>query len=492
MIGRLMRYPRPFWYRNAFRRRGFPILSLGLFLLGGCSVGPKYDRPTTQIPPAYKENANWKTAQPSDQAQKGNWWEIFRDPQLNALEEKVDVSNQSLRAAVDRFREARDVLRESRSSQYPLVTASVAPTRIRQSQHRALFGATSPVNYSDFTLAGDVSYEADAWGAVRHSVESSRTLAQASAADLETIRLSLHAELALDYLTLRGLDAQKKLFDTNVDAFDKALQLTEDRFRGGVASREDVDLAATQLEQTRAEDIDITSARDQFEHAVAVLIGQPASTFNLDPAPLPATPPVPPPGLPSDLLERRPDIAEAERKVASANEQIGIARAAFFPTITLGLVGGFESGQFPNWLTGPSALWSIGASAAETVFDAGRRRAVSDQAMATYDELVADYQQAVLISFQQVEDSLSDLRVLEEEAKTQDAAVAAANRALEQSTNRYKGGLDTYLTVITAQSAALANERTAVSLLTRRLTSTVLLVKALGGGWNVSKLPAVE
>jgi NodT family efflux transporter outer membrane factor (OMF) lipoprotein len=483
---------------RSFRRgkavclRTLPILSLGVLVVGGCSVGPKYSKPTTQIPPAYKENANWKTAQPNDQAQKGNWWEIFQDPQLNALEEKIDVSNQSLRAAVDRFQEARDALRQTRSALFPLVTASVSPTQNRQSQNKALFGGTSPVNYSDLILEGDVSYEVDAWGAVRKSVEASRTLAQASAADLETIRLSLHAELALDYLTLRGLDAQKKLFDTNVDAFDKALQLTESRFQGGVASREDVDLAATQLEQTRAEDIDITSSRDQFEHAVAVLVGQPASSFGLDPAPLPATPPVPPPGLPSQLLERRPDIAEAERRVASANEQVGIARAAYFPTITLGLVAGFESGKFPNWLTGPSALWSIGASAAETVFDAGRRRAVSDQAIATYDEMVADYQQTVLTSFQEVEDSLSDLRVLDEEAKTQDAAVAAANRALEQSTNRYKGGLDTYLTVITAQSAALANERTAVSLLTRQLTSTVLLVKALGGGWDVSKLPAVD
>jgi NodT family efflux transporter outer membrane factor (OMF) lipoprotein len=470
----------------------FPVLSLGLFLLGGCSVGPKYVKPTTEIPPAYKENANWKTAQPSDQAQKGNWWEIFQDPQLNALEEKVNVSNQSLRAAVDRFQESRDVLRQTRSAFYPLVTASVTASQNRQSKDKALFGGTAPVNYSDLVLGGDVSYEADVWGSIRRSVQASRTQAQASAADMETIRLSLHAELALDYLTLRGLDSQKRLFDTNVDAFEKALQLTESRFQGGVASREDVDLAATQLEQTRAQDIDITSARDQFEHAVAVLIGQPASTFSLDPAPPPLVPPVPSPGLPSELLERRPDIAEAERRVASANEQIGIARAAFFPTITLGLLGGFESGKFPNWLTGPSALWSIGASAAETVFDAGRRRAVSDQAIATYDEMVADYQQTVLTSFQQVEDSLSDLRVLEEEARTQDAAVAAANRALEQSTNRYKGGLDTYLTVITAQSAALANERTAVSLLTRRLTSTVLLVKALGGGWDVSKLPAVD
>jgi len=488
----LMRIPRASRHGNAFRRQMFPILSLGLFVLGGCSVGPKYVKPTTQIPPAYKENANWKTAQPSDQAQKGNWWEIFQDPQLNTLEEKVNVSNQSLRAAVDRYQEARDVLRQTRSSYYPLVTASVTPSQNRESLNKALVGPTSPANYSDLVLQGDVSYEADLWGSIRKSVQSSRELAQASAADLETLRLSLHAELALDYLTLRGLDAQKQLFDTNVDAFEKALQLTQSRFQGGVASREDVDLAATQLEQTRAQDIDITSQRDQFEHAVAVLIGQPASSFRLDPAPLPATPPVPPPGLPSELLERRPDIAGAERRVASANEQVGIARAAYFPTITLGLVGGFESKQFPNWLTGPSALWSIGASAAETVFDAGRRHAVSDQAIATYDEMVADYQQTVLTSFQEVEDSLSDLRVLDDEARTQDAAVAAANRALDQSTNRYKGGLDTYLTVITAQSAALTNERTAVSLLTRRLTSTVLLVKALGGGWDVSKLPAVD
>lgn len=467
----------------------FPSLAC---LLAGCSVGPKYEKPTAQIPPAYKENANWKTAQPSEQAQRGNWWEVFQDPQLNALEEKVDVSNQSLRAAADRFQEARDVLRESRSALYPLVTASVSPSQNRQSQNKALFGGTSPVNYSDLVLEGQVSYEADAWGAVRRSVASSRELAQATGADLETLRLSLHAELALDYLTLRGLDAQKKLFDDNVDAFQKALALTQDRFQGGVASREDVDLADTQLEQTRAEDIDITSQRDQFEHAVAVLIGQPPSTFQLDPAPLPAAPPVPLPGMPSQLLERRPDIAGAERRIAAANEQIGIARAAYFPTVMLGLVGGFESKAFPDWLTGSSALWSIGASAAETVFDAGRRRAVSDQAKSSYDEMVANYQQTVLTSFQEVEDSLADLRVLEDESKTQDAAVAAANRALDQSTNRYKGGVDTYLTVITAQSAALANERTAVSLLTRRLTSTVLLVKALGGGWDVSKLPAVD
>jgi NodT family efflux transporter outer membrane factor (OMF) lipoprotein len=468
------------------------FLFAAALLLGGCTVGPKYVKPTTEIPPSYKEIGNWKPAQPGDQAQRGNWWEIFNDPQLNVLEQKLSVSNQTLRAAVDRFQESRDELRVTRSSLYPLVTASVSASQNRQSTNRALHGGTSPTNYSDLLAQGDLSYEVDAWGAVRRSVASSRALAQASGADLETIRLSLHAELALDYLTLRGLDEQKQLFDNNVQAFEKALDLTQNRFQGGVASREDVELAATQLEQTRAQDIDITSARDSFEHAVAVLVGQPPSTFRLGPAPLPAAPPVPPPGLPSELLERRPDIAGEERRVAAANEQVGIARAAYFPSIALGVLAGFEGSKFPNWLTGPSALWSIGGSAAETVFDFGRRRAISDQAKATYDELIAGYQQTVLTSFQEVEDSLSDLRVLQDELKSQNDAVNAANRALDQATNRYKGGLDTYLSVITAQNAALVNERTAVGLLTRQLTSTVLLVKALGGGWNVSQLPAVD
>ncbi len=275
-------------------------------------------------------------------------------------------------------------------------------------------------------------------------------------------------------------------------AFEKALELTQNRFQGGLASKEDVEQATTQLEQTLAEDIDIAAARDQFEHAVAVLIGEPASTFTLPPAPLAAVPPAIPPGQPSELIERRPDIAAAERRVEEANAQIGLAKIAYFPSITLNAIDGFESGQFTSWLAGPSALWSVGASTLETVFDAGRRRAISDQARASSDGTVASYQQAVLTAFQEVEDSLSDLRVLDEEARTQDAAVAAAERSLDQSVNRYKGGLDNYLTVITAQSVALSNQRTAVNLLTRRMTSSVLLVKALGGGWDVSKLPPVD
>ena len=476
--------------QNPIRNATTLLCAAALLFSEGCSVGPKYTKPTAQIPPSYK--GDWKPAEPSDQARKGNWWEIFQDAQLNSLEEQLTVSNQTLRSAQDTFVEARAALRISRSAQFPFISANAGITRQRQSSNRALFGATSPVNYSDFLATGDLSYEVDVWGQVRREVESSRALARASAADLETVRLSLHAELASDYFILRGLDAQKQLFDSNVAAFQKGLDLTESRFHGGVASREDVELATTQLEQTRAQDIDITSTREQYEHAIAVLIGQPAPAFNLSSAPMPNVPPTPSPGFPSELLERRPDIAGAERRVASANAQIGVATAAFFPSIMLNLAGGFESGQFTSWLAGPAGLWAAGGSVAQTVFDAGRRRAVSDQARAAYDQTVAGYQQTVLTAFQEVEDSLSDLRVLEDEAKTQDAAVAAANRSVAQATNRYKGGLENYLTVITAQSAALENERTAVSILTRRMTSSVLLIKALGGGWDVTRLPSVD
>ncbi len=470
----------------------FAILCIGLVLAEGCSVGPKYVKPVAQIPASYKEMGNWKAAEPSDAARKDKWWEVFRDPELNALEDKLTVSNQTLRAAQDRFLEARAALNFSRAGEFPQVTAGGLASRQRSSSNRPLRGPTSPSNYSDFVLSGDISYEADVWGRVRKTVESSRAEAQASAADLETIRLSLHAELALDYFTLRGLDAQKDLFDSTVAAFERALDLTQTRFQGGLASKEDVEQATTLLEQTRAQDIDITAARDQFEHAVAVLIGEPAPTFSLPPAALAVLPPAIPPGQPSELIERRPDIAATERRVEEANAQIGLAKIAYFPLITLNAVDGFESGQFTSWLAGPSALWSVGASALETVFDAGRRRAISDRAKAAYDGTVASYQQAVLTAFQEVEDSLSDLRVLDQEAKTQDAAVAAAQRSLDQSVNRYKGGLDSYLTVITAQSLALENQRTAVNLLTRRMTSSVLLVKALGGGWDVSKLSPVD
>src|SRR5258705_6831305 len=478
--------------RKSFSWSVFAVFCFGLGLIEGCSIGPKYTKPIAQTPPAYKEIGNWKPAEPSDAARKDKWGEVLRDPELNVLEDKLTVSNQTLRAAQDRFLEARAALKFSRAGEFPQITAGGLASRQRSSSNRPLRGPTSPSNYSDFVLSGDISYEADVWGRVRKTVESSRAEAQASAADLETVRLSLHAELALDYYTLRGLDAQKTLFDSTVTAFEKALELTQNRFQGGLASKEDVEQASTLLEQTRAQDIDITATRDQFEHAVAVLVGEPASTFSLPPAPLTILPPAIPPGQPSELLERRPDIRATERRVEEANAQIGLAKIAYFPLITLNAVDGFESGQFTSWLAGPSAPWSVGASGLETVVDAGRRRAIFDRAQAAYDGTVASYQQTVLTALQEVADSLSGLRVFDHEAKTQDAAVAAAQRSLDQSVNRYKGGLDSYLTVITAQSLALENQRTAVNLLTRRMTSSVLLVKALGGGWDVSKLAPVD
>jgi len=460
--------------------------------LGGCTVGPKYVRPAAEIPSTYKEAGKWKTAEPGDALLKGNWWEVFGDPELNAQERKIAVSNQDLKAAQARFLEARAALRLTRSGLFPQVSAGTSITRERQSSNRP-FASTTTANKStsDFVLSGDASYEADVWGRVRRTVEASRAQAQASAADLESVNLSLHAELALDYFQLRGLDAEKRLLDSTVSSFEKALELTQSRFAGGVASREDVEQAATQLESTRALAIDVRVQRAAFEHAIGSLTGEPASTFNLAPLPLATPPPAIPPGLPSQLLERRPDVASAERLVVAANAQIGVAKAAYYPLILLGITGGFESTSPATWLTGPSTLWSAGASAAETAFDAGRRRAISEQARATYDETVANYRQTVLNAFQEVEDNLSALSILSDEAKTEDSAVAAAQRSLDQATNRYKGGVDTYLTVITAQNAALADQRAAVDILTRRLTASVLLIKALGGGWNASSLPAL-
>src|SRR3984893_17585598 len=384
--------------RRFFSWSIFALFCVGLGLIAGCAVGPKYTKPVAQVPPSYKETGNWKPAEPGDSARKDNWWEIFKDPELNALENKLSVSNQTLRGAQDRFIEARAALKFSRAGEFPQVTAGGLASRQRSSSNRPLRGATSASNYSDFILSGDISYEADVWGRVRKTVESSRAEAQASAADLETVRLSLHADLALDYFTLRGLDAQKDLFDSTVAAFEKALELAQNRFQGGLASKEDVEQATTQLEQTRAQDIDITAARDQFEHAVAVLIGEPAFTFTS--APWAVLPPAIPPGQPSELLERRPDIAAAERRVEEANAQFGLAKIAYFPLITLNAIDGFGSGQFASWLAGPSALWSVGASTLETVFDAGRRRASSDQARGAYDGVVASYQKGVLRAFQ--------------------------------------------------------------------------------------------
>ncbi len=468
-------------------------LVFALLLVNGCAVGPRYSKPSTAAPPAYKEEPpNWKTAQPSDQVARGTWWEIYQDPQLNALEEQINVSNQNLKAAQAQFAQARALVRLNRADYYPTVTAGVSGTREHLSQNRPFVLPTTSTNATDLVIPFDVSYEPDVFGRVRRTVEAARSNAQASAGDLESLNLSLHAELAFDYFDLRTLDAEEQLLNGTVDAFQKALDLTQNRYKGGVASAVDVAQAQTQLETTRAQLIDVKVQRSQDEHAIAVLIGKPAPSFSIAFSPWNQTPPVIPPGLPSDLLERRPDIAAAERRVSAANAQIGVARAAYFPAISLSGTGGFESGSITTWLSGPSGFASAGVSAVVTAFDVGRRRAINEQAQAAYDQSVANYRQTILTAFQEVEDSLAGLRILEDEAKTEQAAVAAAQHSLDLSNNRYKGGVVTYLEVITAQSIALSDERAAVDILRRRMEASVSLIKALGGGWNSANLPSVK
>ncbi len=472
-----------------------PLLGLvaSLLLLSGCAVGPRYSKPTAATPPSYKEvPPDWKAAQPNDQIARGKWWEIFQDPQLNTLEEQIRVSNQNLKAAEAQFRQARALVRFNRSAYYPTVTAGASAAREHLSQHRPLVSSSTPTNATDLVIPFDVSYEADVFGRVRHTVEAARSNAQASAADLESVSLSLHAELALDYFQMRTLDAEEQLLNSNVTSFERALELTQNRYKGGVASAVDVAQAQTQLENTRTQAIDVLIQRAQNEHAIAALTGQPASTFSIPPAAWNTPPPAIPPGLPSDLLERRPDIAAAERRVAAANAQVGVARAAYFPVFSLTGSGGFESTSISTLIQGPSGFLTAGASAVVMAFDAGRRRALSEQARAAYDESEATYRQTVLTALQEVEDSLATLRILNDEAKAQQAAVAAAEHSLDLSTNRYKGGVVSYLEVTTAQSTALADERAAVDILRRRMTASVSLIKALGGGWNSANLPSVR
>jgi len=465
-----------------------------LFFAGACTPGPKYAKPTVPTPPSYKELATgpqgeWKASQPQDQAIRGNWWEIFGDPQLNSLEDRVDVSNQNLKIAEAQFRQARALIRINRSGLYPTVGAGPYINGEQLSKNAPNPAGKSGQTQGDFVLPFDLSYEVDAWGRIHRTIEAATENAQASAADLETARLSIHTELAADYFSLRGLDAQKHLLDSTGVAYQRALDLTTNRYNGGLAARVEVAQAETQLETTQAQAIDVGVQRAQFEHAIAALVGQPASTFSIPVSPLDAPPPQIPVGVPSDLLERRPDIAAAERRVASANAEIGVAITAFYPRLTLSAMGGLEGSAITNWFAWPSHFFAVGPALTQTLYDAGRRHAFTNQAWAAYDANVAAYRQSVLTAFQEVEDNLSGLRILDQESQKQNQAVQSAEHSLALSTNRYKGGLVTYLEVVTAQSTALSNERTAVDLLTRRMDSTVLLIKALGGGWDASKLP---
>jgi NodT family efflux transporter outer membrane factor (OMF) lipoprotein len=474
------------------------ITGFAMLLLSGCMVGPKYVKPSVPLAPAYKEvnpdasteNSNWQVAQPADAAQRGEWWKIFGDVQLNTLEPQVAANNQDLKAADARFREARALIRFNHASLYPTVGATPFAGGLRESTNRPYFNASASRGdgVGDIQLPVDLNYEVDVWGRVRRTVNAAREEAQASAGDRQTAMLSLQAELAVDYFEARSADAQEKLLNDTVTYYEEAYRITNNRFEGG-APKSDVDQAQTQLEAARVQARDITLQRAQFEHAIAVLLGVPPASFTLTGTPLDARPPVIPPGLPSELLERRPDIAAAERRVAEANERIGIARAAFYPTISLSGAVGIEATSFANLFNPASLLWSLGPTLSQTIFDAGRRAAVSEQANASYDETVADYRQTTLTAFQQVEDNLIALRVLQQEAENQHQATLAAQSAEQIFNNRYVGGLDTYLQVVTAQTTALNNERNDIDIMRRQMDASVLLIKALGGGWNVTSLP---
>ena len=465
----------------------FRILSvtlIALVLFKGCDKAPKYTKPTVATPPAFKETDGWKFAHPSDAVIRGKWWEMFNDPQLNGLEEQVNTANQSIALADANFRAARAVVKESRSEYFPTVTTSPSIIVSRQSgaaTHSNVSPGRQSVNY---TLPFDASWEPDFWGRIRNTVVASKSEAEASAADLQNVRLSVEAELAFDYYQLRSLDTEKALLDTTITAYQQQLELTRVRFQTGIASDEDVAQAETQLETTQAQATDLGIARAQLEHAIALLTGQPASTFSLPAATSDEKPPAVPVGLPSQLLERRPDIAAAERRVAEANAEIGVTKAAFFPSLVLGVTGGFESTSIASWFTWPARFFSLGPTLSQTLFDKGRRKAATEVARAQYDATVATYRNTVLTSFQEVEDNLAALRILSHELDQQNEAVASAQRALTLSNERYKSGIDSYLNVITAQATLLNNQRAAVNLRTQQMTASVELIKALGGGWK--------
>ncbi|MGA3373559.1 MAG: efflux transporter outer membrane subunit [Terracidiphilus sp.] len=477
-------------------------------LLTSCKpVGPNYNRPGYDAPPAYKEtgattaiqpppapaNGAWQPANPSDGLLRGNWWEIYQDPQLNQLEDRIAANNPTLRQALETYLAARDQIAVARASLYPALSAGASASRDRISKNGPNYAPTRPATYSDFVLDAQANWEPDFWGRIRRTVEAARSSAQASAADAANIDLSLHAEMAADYFQLRGLDSEIKLLDSTVADLEKQLDLTQRRLAGGIGTEADVAQARTQLETVRAQRVDLGVARAQYEHAIGTIANENLSAFSIPPSPLvqsqDLTLPKIPLGVPSQLLERRPDIAAAERRAAAANAQIGIAVSAFYPTITLNGTGGFESLHGGTWIQGPSALWSLGAQATELLFDAGQRHALTDQARHSYEAQAAAYRSVVLAAFNDVEDQLSGLRILEAESAVEEKAVASAQHSLDLSNQRYQGGVTSYLEVLTAEAALLQNQRTAVDLQTRQFIASVALVRALGGGWDASQLP---
>jgi NodT family efflux transporter outer membrane factor (OMF) lipoprotein len=455
--------------------------------LTGCSFAPAYETPASApAAAAYKEAGEWKTAQPQDNRERGAWWTVFQDPQLDALEAKAENANQDLKAAFARLEQARAATRIARADLFPTLSAGASATRSRTSVNSPTYPPGSKPVYNNFDLQADFSYELDLWGRVRNAAASAKAGQQASAADLATLHLSIEAELAIDYFTLRSEDSQQTLLDKTVADYTQSLQLTQNLYRGGAAAVADVAQAQAQLETARTQAADIRLQRAQSEHAIAVLVGENPSVFHSDPNPLPAelAPPPIDPGLPSALLERRPDVAAAERRVAAANATIGVARAAYFPVFSLAAATGFDSTNSATWLNAPSRLWSVGPSGLLTVFDAGRHRAQTAQARAVYDEQVAGYRNTVLVAYQEVEDNLAALRQLQQETGSEAAAVTATAQALQQAQYRYKAGLVTYLEVATTETTALQAQLSNVAIQLRRMSASILLVKALGGGWR--------
>jgi multidrug efflux system outer membrane protein len=457
----------------------------------GCTVGPGYKRPTAQVPDTWKGEGPWQTAAPKDAIPKGAWWQIFHDAELDRLEQDLLQANQSLAAAQDRLSQARSQARIASSSYFPALSTDPSGLRERISGNRPLVGstaATKPVTQDVFNVPFSVNYELDLFGRVRRNLEAANASLQGSAADLESVRLVLTAELAADYFNLRELDREAGVVRQSVDIQQKGLDLVNHRHEGGVASGLEVAQQAALLDATATQLQLVLQQRAQFEHAIAVLTGKSASVFSLTEAPFDVTPPAIPTGLPSDILERRPDVATSERQMAFENAQVGLATAAFYPHITLGGSGGWESRDMATLINAPSAFWSLGGDLLQPVFNGGRNRANLAATRAVYDESVANYRESVLVAFQQVEDGLSGLALLNQAAKTQQAAVADSRRALDIANSRYVGGVTTYLDVITAQSTLLNNERLATQLLGQQMITSVFLVKALGGSWDASEI----
>ena len=476
---------------SSMRAKSFRLAAFTAFIfLSACTVGPNYSRPAVETPGQYKEADVSTMSKSIADVVNVNWWEIFGDPVLNGLEQQVDISNQNVAQAEAAFRQARALVQAARAQYFPTVTVGVGISGVQNSA-TANPGSSSASNaFTEHSLPIDVSWELDVWGRIRRLVESNEANAQASAADLEAAKLSAQAELAQDYFLLRSLDAQKQLLDDTAVAYQKSLELTTNRYNSGIASRGDVLQAETQLKTTQAQAIDIEVQRAQVEHAIALLVGKAPADVSISRAPLTTAPPLIPSGVPEELLQRRPDVAAAERQVAAANAAIGVAEAAYFPTVSVGAHGGFESSNWSKWISVLGRFWSVGLSLSQTVFDGGLRGAQVDAARAAYDANIAAYRQTVLTGFQEVDDNLAAQRILGSEARVQDDAVRAAQQSLAVTMNQYQAGIVSYLNVIVAQTIALNNQSTAVGILARRLNASVLLIKALGGGWNASDLPS--